>query len=90
MRVTCTSAALDPDARTVLLITVPAGVPEFTETLYWNVRVVFGANVPAFHCSWLPAWVPPPLLVMVVSESVLSVTTTELASTLPALRTVTV
>lgn len=31
--VTCTSAAFDPDARTVLLMTVPAGTPLFTDTL---------------------------------------------------------
>lgn len=54
------------------------------------MRVSLGANVPAFHCSWLPFWVPPPLFVMVVSESVASVTTTFRALLLPALRTVTV
>lgn len=89
-RVTCTSEALDPDARTVLPITVPAGVPAFTDTRYWNVRVSLGVRVPTVHCSWFPFCVPPPALVMVVSESVLSVTTVFSALLLPALRTVTV
>lgn len=71
-------------------MTVPAGTPEFTETLYWKVRVSLGASVPAFHCNWLPFCVPPPLFVIVVSESVASVTTTFSALLLPALRTVTV